>query len=128
MASGLTGITQGVKVAVFVIALSVAGIFLYRMVSKDSRPGKTYVVYTRLTDATGLVTKSRVKIAGIPVGYIDTITLDGGRAKVRIVVDDSVDLFHNGATAKRSSSLLGEYNLVIIPGSPEAPKVKDGEE
>lgn len=128
MASGLTSITQGVKVAVFVIALSVAGVFLYRMVSKDSRPGKTYVVYTHLTDATGLVTKSRVKIAGIPVGYIDTIGLDGGRAKVRIIVDEGVDLFHNGATAKRSSSLLGEYNLVIIPGSPEAPKVKDGEE
>lgn len=128
MASGLTSVTQGVKVAVFVIALTVAGIFLYRMVSKDSRPGKTYVVYTHLTDATGLVTKSRVKIAGIPVGYIDTITLDGGRAKVRIVVDEGVDLFHNGATAKRASSLLGEYNLVIIPGSPEAPKVKDGEE
>ncbi len=118
MASGLSSITQGVKVAIFVIALSVAGVFLYRMVSKDSRPGRTYVVYTHLTDATGLVTKSRVKIAGIPVGYIDTIGLDGGRAKVRIIVDEGVDLFHNGATAKRSSSLLGEYNLVIIPGSP----------
>lgn len=128
MASGLTGITQGVKVAVFVIALTVAGVFLYRMVSKDSRPGKTYVVYTHLGDATGLVTKSRVKIAGIPVGFIDTITLDGGRAKVRIIVDEGVDIFHNGATAKRASSLLGEYNLVVIPGGPEAPKVKDGEE
>lgn len=128
MASGLSGITQGVKVAVFVVALAVAGVFIYRMVSKDSRPGKSYVVYTHLSDATGLVTKSRVKIAGIPVGYIDAITLDGGRAKVKIIVDDSVEIFHNGAAAKRSSSLLGEYNMVIIPGGPEAPKVKDGEE
>lgn len=128
MASGLTGITQGVKVALFVVALAVAGLFIYRMVSKGSRPGKTYVVYTHLTDATGLVQKSRVKIAGIPVGYIDEITLDGGRAKVKLIVDESVPIFHNGAAAKRSSSLLGEFNLVIIPGSPEAPKVKDGEE
>ena len=128
MASGLPAVTQGVKVAVFVIALAVAGFFIYRMVSKDSRPGNTYVVYTHLTDATGLVPKSRIKIAGIPVGYIDSITLDGGRAKVRMVVDQDVAVFHNGAAAKRSSSLLGEYNMVIIPGGPEAPKVKDGEE
>jgi phospholipid/cholesterol/gamma-HCH transport system substrate-binding protein len=128
MASGLPGITQGVKVAVFVIALAVAGFLVYRMVAKDSRPGNTYVVYTHLTDATGLVPKSRIKIAGIPVGYIDSITLDGGKAKVRMVVDQDVAVFHNGAAAKRSSSLLGEYNMVIIPGGPEAPKVKDGEE
>ncbi len=128
MASGLPGITQGVKVAVFVIALAVAGWFIYRLVSKDARPGNTYVVYTHLSDATGLVPKSRIKIAGIPVGYIDSITLDGGRAKVRMVIDQDVAVFHNGAAAKRSSSLLGEYNMVIIPGGPEAPKVKDGEE
>jgi phospholipid/cholesterol/gamma-HCH transport system substrate-binding protein len=128
MASGLTGITQGVKVALFVVALAVAGFFIYRMIDKGSRPGKTYVVYTHLSDATGLVPKSRVKIAGIAVGYIDEISLDGGRAKVKIIVDDSVPIFHNGAAAKRSSSLLGEFNLVIIPGGPEAPKVKDGEE
>jgi len=128
MASGLPAVTQGAKVAVFVIALAVAGWFIYRMVAKDSRPGNTYVVYTHLTDATGLVPKSRIKIAGIPVGYIDTITLDGGKAKVRMVIDEDVAVFHNGAAAKRSSSLLGEYNMVIIPGGPEAPKVKDGEE
>ncbi|MBI2389997.1 MAG: MCE family protein [Deltaproteobacteria bacterium] len=128
MASGLTGITQGVKVAVFVIVLSVAGWLVYRWVAKDGRPGKTYAVYTHLNDATGLVTKSRVKIAGIPVGYIDEISLDQGKAKVRIVVDEGVPIFHNGAAAKRASSLLGEYNLVIIPGTAEAPKVKDGEE
>jgi phospholipid/cholesterol/gamma-HCH transport system substrate-binding protein len=128
MASGLTGITQGVKVAVFVVALAVAGWLIYRMVSKDSRPGHTYIVYTHLSDATGLVQKSRVKIAGIPVGYIDEIALDNGKARVKIIVDETVPIYHNGAAAKRSSSLLGEFNLVIIPGGPEAPKVKNGEE
>ncbi len=126
MASAIQGVTQGVKVALFVIVLAIAGVFGYRQVAKDSRPGDTYVVYTHLTDATGLVTKSRVKIAGIAVGYIDTITLDGGRAKVRVVVDKDVALFDNGVAQKRSSSLLGEYNLVLLPGSPDTPKIPDG--
>jgi phospholipid/cholesterol/gamma-HCH transport system substrate-binding protein len=128
MASRVSGITQGAKVAVFVIALAVAGFFIYRMVSKDSRPGNTYVVYTSLTDASGLVTKSHIKIAGISVGYIDQIYLEAGRARVKMIIDEKVDVFHNGAATKRSTSLLGEYNMVIIPGNELAPKVKDGEE
>jgi phospholipid/cholesterol/gamma-HCH transport system substrate-binding protein len=126
MAAGLTGLTQGVKVAVFVVVLSVAGLFIYRMVAKDTRPGGTYSVYTHLDDASGLVPKSRVKIAGIAVGYIDAITLDGGRAKVKLVLDKDVDLHENGFAAKRTTSLLGEYNLVIVPGTPETPKIPDG--
>lgn len=126
MAARLAGVTQGVKVAAFVIVLAVAGWLAWRMVAKDARPGATYVVYTHLNDATGLVAKSRVKIAGISVGYIDAITLDEGKAKVRIVVDKDVDLFQNGFAAKKTTSLLGEYNLVLNPGTAEAPKIPPG--
>lgn len=128
MASGFAGITQGVKVALFVIVLAAAGFLVYRLVSKDTRPGGTYVVYTHLTDATGLVPKSRVKIAGIAVGYIDEITLDGGKAKVKVEVDKNVPLYVNGHAAKASTSLLGEYNLVFLPGTPDQPKIPDGGE
>jgi phospholipid/cholesterol/gamma-HCH transport system substrate-binding protein len=126
MASGVAGITQGVKVALFVIVLAVAGFFIYRMVSKDTRPGGTQVVYTHLADASGLVPKSRVKIAGIAVGYIDTITLEDGKAKIKVIYDKDVPLFQNGRAAKQSSSLLGEYNLVFIPGSADNPRIPDG--
>jgi len=126
MASSVAGVTQGVKVALFVIVLAIAGVFIYRMVSKDTRPGGTQVVYTHLSDATGLVPKSRVKIAGISVGYIDTITLDEGKAKVRVVYDKDIALYQNGRAAKQSTSLLGEYNLVFVPGSADNPRIPDG--
>ena len=61
MAAGLSSVTQGVKVAVFVILLAVASFVIYRMVSKEGSGGGTYTVYTRLEDATGLVPKSRVR-------------------------------------------------------------------
>ncbi|MGZ3421010.1 MAG: MlaD family protein [Polyangiales bacterium] len=126
MASGVAGITQGVKVALFVIVLAVAGLFVYRMVAKDTRPGGTQVVYTHLADASGLVPKSRVKIAGIAVGYIDSITLDEGKAKVRVIYDKGVPLYQNGRAVKQTSSLLGEYNLVLVPGSADNPRIPDG--
>ncbi len=46
MASGVTGVTQGVKVAVFMVILVVAGWLGYRQIAKDARPSG-YSVYVR---------------------------------------------------------------------------------
>jgi phospholipid/cholesterol/gamma-HCH transport system substrate-binding protein len=125
MARGLQSLTQGVKVAIFVIALVAAGFLVFRMVSKTSNSGGSYTVYTHLKDATGLVPKSRIKIAGIGIGYIESITLDGGEARVALKVDKGVVLHDNATAAKRLSSLLGEQVLVITPGTPEYTPIPD---
>src|SRR5204862_517064 len=82
-----TGLTQAAKVAVFVVGLAAATYVIFRMVSKDSSSGGTYTVFTHLKDATGLVPKSRIKIAGIAVGYIDSVALDHDQAKITIKID-----------------------------------------
>lgn len=128
MARGVAGFTQGAKVALFVVVLAVASWFVWRMVRKDTAAGGGYVVYTHLKDATGLVPKSRVKIAGIGIGYIDAITLDKDRAKITIKVDKGVDLHTDATAAKRASSLLGEQVLVLTPGTDGMPKIPDGGE
>jgi phospholipid/cholesterol/gamma-HCH transport system substrate-binding protein len=128
MASGPGTVTQAAKVALFVIVLAVASFVIYRLVAKDAGGGAHYTVYTHLEDASGLVAKSRVKIAGIPVGYIDAITLDQGKAKVAIKVESNVALHTNASAAKRSTSLLGEYGLVLTPGTEDQPKIPDGGE
>jgi phospholipid/cholesterol/gamma-HCH transport system substrate-binding protein len=128
MARGLAGFTQGAKVAVFVFALVAASYFIYRMVAKDTSAGGSYVLYTHLKDATGLVPKSRVKIAGISVGSIDSITLDRDQAKITIKVDKGIELHTDATAAKRSASLLGESLLVLTPGTEGLPKLKDGDE
>jgi phospholipid/cholesterol/gamma-HCH transport system substrate-binding protein len=128
MARGLAGFTQGAKVAIFVAALAIATWLVWRMVKKDTAGGGGYTVYTHLKDATGLVPKSRVKIAGIPVGYIDSIVLDKDEAKIAIKVDKGVDLHTDATSAKRASSLLGEQVLVLTPGTDGMPKIPDGGE
>lgn len=125
MGRGVQSLTQGAKVAIFVIALAAAGFFVFRMVAKDTSSGGSYTVHTHLKDATGLVPKSRIKIAGIGVGYIDTITLDGAEAKVTLKVDKNVVLHDNATAAKRATSLLGEQMLVITPGTPEFSPIPD---
>ncbi|MCC7534720.1 MAG: MCE family protein [Deltaproteobacteria bacterium] len=111
--------TNAVKVGAFVVLALVASVLVYRMVEERSggEDGRRYWAVFR--DASGLVPKSRVQIAGINVGYIDTITLWGQRARVNVVITSrDVHLREDATIAKRSASILGEFFLVITPGSP----------
>jgi ABC-type transporter Mla subunit MlaD len=55
---------------------------VYRYVDERSSTDAGYGVYAYFDDVQGLVAKSRVLVAGIPVGYISSIRLDGTRARV----------------------------------------------
>jgi phospholipid/cholesterol/gamma-HCH transport system substrate-binding protein len=128
MASGAANTWLGAKVAVFAgacVALIVVG---YRIVGKSSSGGGSYTVYAHLNDASGLVARSRIKIAGISVGTIDSIVLDNGKAKVALKIDKNVELRIDATVAKKSSSLLGEYQMVLTPGTEGLPRLPDGGE
>lgn len=73
-----------------------------------------YRVYALFDDVSGMAEKSRVVIAGITVGQIDSIELDGDRAKVWLLVN--TPLKSDAHVAKRAASLLGEYYLQLTPG------------
>lgn len=121
-------VTTAAKVGVFTVVTLVAGFFIYRFVTKGSGGGQGYVVYAMLNDATGVSERSRVRVAGIPVGSIESIRLEGNRARVDVRIDDDVKLYEDAALAKVSSSLLGEYFLRIIPGTEGRRELEDGDQ
>ncbi len=85
-------------------------------------------VFAYFRDASGLSKKSRVQIAGISVGEITEIKLEGGRAKVSLRVRRDVNLRQDASLTKRSESLLGDFVLDLYPGSEVAPPMPDGGE
>ncbi len=85
-------------------------------------------VYAYFKDASGLGKKSRVQIAGIPVGEIISIELVGLRAKVTIRIKKEIGVRRNAALTKRSESLLGDYLIDLTPGTEESPPILNGEE
>lgn len=122
--------SNAVKVGLLVLLAAVGAYFMYQAVEERASGQEEYRVSAIFTDAQGLVEKSRVQIAGINVGYIDAISLqtnDAGLslARVDIRIQDGVALYRgtgpnaaNGATIqKRMTSLLGEFALVITPGT-----------
>ncbi len=119
--------TSAAKVTVFIAATGVAAWAIYRFIEKRPGSGKGYVVYALFDDAVGVVKNSQVRVAGIPVGTIEGVRLEKGKARIDIRVQSSVPLFTDAAVSKNSSSLLGEYYLAISPGTDGRTQLQDGD-
>lgn len=121
-------VVQAAKVGALVVAALVAAFLLYRAVDETSTRGDGYRVYTLMDNAQGLITKSRVTIAGISVGRIESIRLEGARARIDIQVDEGVALYEDATVQRTSASLLGEYLLAIAPGTVGRRQLVDGDQ
>jgi len=99
---------------------------VYRYVDERSATESGYGVYAYFDDVQGLIAKSRVLVAGIPVGYISSIRLEGDKARVDLRIEGDIKLYEDARVTMRSLSLLGERVLVIRPGTPSLPEISDG--
>ncbi|HEY0783376.1 MAG TPA: MlaD family protein [Thermoanaerobaculia bacterium] len=75
----------------------------------------------------GLDDKAAVRIAGVRVGKVDGIGLEGNgrRAKVTLALDKPIPLTE-GTTARIANlGLLGDKYVELVPGPTSAPKLKD---
>jgi phospholipid/cholesterol/gamma-HCH transport system substrate-binding protein len=120
--------TQAAKVGLFVVLTGAATFGIYRFVSHEVAGGGGYVVHAYIHDATGLAERSRVTIAGIPVGALDKISLEKGQARLNVKVGGDVVLYDNATLGKKSTSLLGESVIVLTPGTPDHRQLHDGDE
>jgi len=120
--------TQAAKVGLFVVLSAVLIVIVMRTVSKDITGKKGYTVHALLKDATGLAPRSRVAIAGIPVGTLKSIDLASNEARVNVEVNGDVPLYDNATIGKKNASLLGEAILVLTPGTEDRPRLRDGDE
>ncbi|MBV8152314.1 MAG: MCE family protein, partial [Candidatus Eremiobacteraeota bacterium] len=116
------------KVGLFVALSGAAAYGVYRYVSPSVTSGSGYTVHAFIRDATGLAMRSRVTIAGIPVGTLDSIKLERGEARLDVRVRSDVALYDNATLGKKSTSLLGEAVIVLTPGTVDHRKLHDGDE
>jgi phospholipid/cholesterol/gamma-HCH transport system substrate-binding protein len=86
------------------------------------------LLHALFKDASGLTRRSRVQIAGIGVGEITEIKLEGLRANVFFRVKNEVSVREDASLTKRSESLLGDYMIDLTPGTEESRVLKEGEE
>ena len=65
-----------------------------------------------LDDASGLVKRSSVKMAGIDVGIIEDIKLQNGKARVQMVIKSDVPITRSARIEIRPNGILGDKFVV----------------
>lgn len=88
------------------------------------RNARTYVLL--FDSALGLSVDNAVAIAGVRVGVVDNIAVDGRRARVVVKVDPSVGLHEDARAAVRQKTLLGEKYIDLDPGHDDRVALAEG--
>ncbi|GAA3522765.1 hypothetical protein GCM10022222_00780 [Amycolatopsis ultiminotia] len=118
-----TVVKRGIRIGavVVVVAAAVAGYL-------GSRSGSGKVELTAMfADASPLIPGNLVRMGGVQVGEIESVSLRNGQAAVRMQLDAAVLPVHQDATAKiRPVTLLGERYIDLDRGSGQAPVLDRG--
>jgi phospholipid/cholesterol/gamma-HCH transport system substrate-binding protein len=119
-------LSRYIKIALFFIVLGGAG-SVYIVLASDGLSAfntKSYQVVFH--DATGLSTRSRVYLAGVPVGKIRAIDLEGNEARITMAILKDVQVHQNARISRKSSSILGTSVLSLDPGTELSPILLPG--
>jgi phospholipid/cholesterol/gamma-HCH transport system substrate-binding protein len=106
------------KVGVFVL-VGILGLFaLTTQVGSFSTLGKKgYTVYAGVSSVAGLDKNAKVKIAGVEVGFVKEMTLEGKKPKLELVIYDGVQITKDAKVMLVQSSMLGQKYVEIIEGA-----------
>ena len=115
-----------IKIALFFVVLGSAGAGYVVLSVNGIGAFNTQTYEAILDDASGLSTRSKVYLAGVPVGKVKGIELNGAEARIKLVLLDDVELRRDAVLSRRPSSLLGTSVLSLDPGSGKAPIIPPG--
>jgi len=109
------------KVGIFIIIA--IGIFIYLSVNIGALRLDTaqYNIYkTYFDDTGGLDVKAPIKIAGVDVGWVDSIELlSDGKAEIVMRINKNIRLAKNAYAVIGQEGLIGTKTLEIEPGDPQ---------
>ncbi|MBL0691433.1 MAG: MCE family protein [SAR324 cluster bacterium] len=130
----LTKIASKLKssVGVGILFLASVSLLIYvsvRLTSKRIGGNEgTYTIYASVVDSAGLIAGTSIRSAGIKIGVIERISLDNQRAKIEMIIINSVKLYKNASLGIKSLGILGDKYLDINQGSSNYELLVDGDE
>ncbi|MEI8217465.1 MAG: MlaD family protein, partial [Elusimicrobiota bacterium] len=118
--------TKETKLGIFVFA----GIFCFIltiMVLGDFQFQRRYTLNILFHDIAGLPAKAKVKIAGVEVGSVKTIALDGNKAKVTVWLNRGIELHADTRASIVATGIIGSKYLELTMGSPSEKVLQKGD-
>ncbi|MGQ0624718.1 MAG: MCE family protein [Sporichthyaceae bacterium] len=114
-----------VRLLAFATAAILIASLLYTTL-RDSISGQTNSYTAMFTDASGLNSGDPVRVAGVRVGRVDSVKLDGTLARVRFSVLAEQLVLANTRIAIRYQNLIGQRYVALLPGKKAAPPLTPG--
>ncbi|MFT6144855.1 MAG: phospholipid/cholesterol/gamma-HCH transport system substrate-binding protein [Myxococcota bacterium] len=119
-------ISNEFKVGLFVISAVLIGFLAWMWTFDGVRKDEgAYALYLTVPSADGLWKGTSVKLAGVDVGAIERVEVQGAQARLTLLVREAYQLPVDSKADLRSSGLLGDRYVAVIPGE-EEPLLQDG--
>ncbi|HET6673876.1 MAG TPA: outer membrane lipid asymmetry maintenance protein MlaD [Nitrospiraceae bacterium] len=114
-------------VGVFVlVGLACLGYLSIKLGKLEVIGGDNYVVEADFTSASGLKSGASVEIAGVEVGRVKGIGLQGDRAIVALAIQQGVKLFTDSIASIKTRGIIGDKYVALSIGGGGDP-LKEGE-
>lgn len=112
-----------VETLVGLIVLIIAGSFFYFAynISKVGKSRDGYNIIANFQDIDGISEGADVKLAGVKIGYVDSLKLDPETyyAGVNLYIDKEIEIPKDSRASVATSGLLGGKYIRITPGGSE---------
>ena len=108
-----------IETALGALVLFIAGAFLmFSYKTADVQEVSGYEIFANFTGVGGLKPGDQVMISGVKIGSVLSIELNENYlARVKMSIDDSIELPEDTAATITSESLLGGKYMELIPGA-----------
>ena len=124
-----TAIKFGAFVAVCLFFTGYLAFTIGNLDFRDPLGRNTYDVTATFDDVTGLLVNDNVKISGVVVGKVTSVSTEDGRAVVEMAIDDDHDAIPKAGTSAgiRWRNLIGQRYVYLYPGDPGGEALQDGD-
>lgn len=112
------------RFALFALVTGLATVLIGQQIVAGSFTGR-YTLTATFDDVTGLLEGDQVKVAGAPVGRVESVRVVRGRAEVELAVDNGVRLPEDSTAAIRWRNMIGQRMIYLEPGTSPR-KLDDG--
>lgn len=109
-------LTAEAKVGLLVLASSGILLWMTVVVGKfDFGKQEGYRVIALFDSVAGLDTKAAVRMAGVQIGTVESVTLEDGRAKLVLRINSDVKVPRRSDAAVKTMGLLGDKYVDLVP-------------
>lgn len=99
-----------------IFAAVIGGLVLLVWRARPHKVGGEFRTSALFRDALGLPIGSKVVIAGVIVGEIERLTVEGGQARIGMRLRDGTVLCDDAWATKKAVSALGDFYIELSPG------------